>query len=325
MTFRWGLIGHGYISGQFLEAVEAIDGAEVVAVMGRDLDRTGAFAEARGLVAATSVGELREIGVDAAYVCTPHTAHLDPAVECLRSGIPVLVEKPMTPTASDTARLVAEARSTGVFAMEAVWTRFLPIYDVVRGWIADGRIGEIQLITASFGFAAPADPSHRLFDPERAGGSILDVGIYPLTVAEMVTGAEADELRATGIVGSTGVDEHVVVAARYGSVVAQLSSALRANLDLGARIQGTEGIIEIPFFFAASEATLISGDDRETEARPHPANGFEYEIQHVMQRVSAGRSESDVMPFAVSLRMAEQCDELRRQVGLRYPFEKDRE
>jgi predicted dehydrogenase len=325
VTFRWGLIGHGYISGQFLGAVEAVEGADAVAVVGRDAGRVGAFAEAHGLGGATSVAELIDIGVDAVYICTPHTAHLAPAVECLRAGVPVLIEKPMTPTAADTARLVAEARATGVFAMEAVWTRFLPIYDVIRAWIAEGRIGDVQLITASFGFAAPKDPSHRLFSPELAGGSILDIGMYPLAFAEMVTGAPADELRAVGVVGSTGVDEHVVVAARYGSVVARLSSAVTANLDLTATILGSEGSIEVPVFFGASEATLVVGSERETAARPHPANGFEYEIQHVMDNVGTGRAESDVMSFDTSLRLAEQCDELRRQVGVRYPFEEDRE
>ena len=322
-TTRWGLVGHGYISGQFLPAVAAVEGAEAVAVVGRDSTRVEAFATEHGLTAMPSVAALID-AVDAVYVCTPHTAHLDVALACVDAGIPVLVEKPITPTAADTRRLVDAARAADSFVMEAVWTRFLPIYDVVRGWIADGRIGELSSLTASFGFAAPPDPQHRLFSPALAGGSILDIGMYPLTFAEMVTGVEADVLRATGHIGSTGVDDHVVVAGRYGSVVAQLSSALRANLDHQAVVHGSEGSIEIPFFWGASEATLVRGDDRQTESRPHLANGFEYEIQHVMDCVAAGRTESDVMSLADSVRMADQCDELRRQVGVRYPFESEK-
>jgi dihydrodiol dehydrogenase / D-xylose 1-dehydrogenase (NADP) len=321
MTFRWGLIGHGHISLQFLEAIGAVEGAAAVAVAGRDAARVGAYASEHGLTPASSVAELVAGDIDAVYVCAPHTAHLAAAVECVNAGVAVLVEKPMTPTAVDTRRLIAAAEAANTFAMEAVWTRFLPIYDVVRGWIADGRIGEIQLVSASFGFAASPNPDHRLFSPSLAGGSILDIGIYPLTLAEMITGAPADELRAVGHVGSTGVDEHVAVAGRYGSVVAQLSSAVRANLDHTAVILGSEGSIEIPVFWGASETTLVRGDNRETISRPHPANGFEYEIEHVMECVGAGLTESAVMPLSVSLRMAEQCDELRRQVGVRYPFE----
>lgn len=321
--FRWGLVGHGYISGQFLAAVESVDGADAVAVAGRDPDRVAAFAASQGMRPADSVAELLGFGVDAVYICTPHTVHLDAADQCLRAGVPVLVEKPMTPTATDTARLVARARETGTFTMEAVWTRFLPIYDAIRDWIAEGRIGDLQLVTASFGFAAPPDPTHRLFAPALAGGSILDIGMYPLTLAEMVTGSSADSLRAVGHVGTTGVDEHVVIVGRHGDVVTQLSCAIRANLDHVAVVQGSLGRIEIPFFWGASEATLIVGEERETISTPHPANGFEYEIRHVMDRVAAGAPESDVMSFDRSLHMAEQCDDLRRQVGVRYPFESE--
>lgn len=320
---RWALVGHGYISAQFLGALAVVDGAEAVAVTGRDPGRAAAFAAEHGLAAASTVGELLSADVDAVYICSPHTAHLGPALECLAAGKPVLIEKPMTPTAADTSRLIAAARETGTFAMEAVWTRFLPIYDVVTQWIADGRIGDVQAISASFGFAATPDPAHRLFAPALAGGSILDIGIYPLTFAEMILGCGPDELRAVGHVGATGVDEHVVIAARYGETVAQMSSAIRANLDHMAVVHGSAGSIEVPWFWGASEATLVRGDERTTEHRPHDANGFEYEIRHLMDCVSSGKTESDVMSFDRSLQMARCCDDLRAQVGVRYPFERE--
>lgn len=321
MTFRWGLVGHGYISGQFLGAIPVVDGAEATIVLGRNRERAAAYAAEHELTAVGTVEEFAASGVDAAYICTPHTAHLDVAVELLAAGIPVLVEKPMTPNAADTRRLVRAAKDTGTFAMEAVWTRFLPIYDVVRSWITDGRIGEVLAVNASFGFQAAPDPAHRLFDPARAGGSILDIGLYPLTVADMLCGPALD-LRAVGHVGNTGVDEHVVVAGHYpNGVVAQLSSSLRSNLPNSAEIVGSLGSIELPWFFAASSATLTVGDERETAERPHPGNGFEYEIAHVMEMIATGSRESSVMSFATSLRIAEACDDLRRQVGVRYPFE----
>ena len=174
MSFRWGLAGHGYISGTFRAAVDVVDDAEIVAVSGRDADRAAHYGAEHGIDRSYgSLTSMLEAGeLDGVYICSPHTAHLDAALHCIAAGVPVLVEKSMTPTAADTRRLAAAARDAGVFAMEAMWTRFLPIYRTVRGWIDDGRIGEVQLLGASFGFEAPFDADHRLFSPALAEASV---------------------------------------------------------------------------------------------------------------------------------------------------------
>ena len=318
------MVGHGHISGQFLAAIEVVEGAYVGAVAGRDSGRAGAFAQERGIAASYgSVGEMLDAEqLDAVYICTPHPSHVGAAIACIEAGVAVLVEKPMAPTLAGATRIVGAAQDAGVFAMEAMWTRFLPIYEVVRRWVEDGRIGDVQLVTASFGFAAPVMPEHRLFNPDLAGGSLLDVGVYPLTIAHWLYGSHPSEYGVVGRVGETGVDEIVSIAASYpGGGLAQLGCGTVANLDFSAKIFGTAGSIEIPVFFAADRAILRAGGEEEAEEIPHRANGFEYEIEEVVNCVRSGRTESERMPLALTLEMAGLCDEIRGKLGVAYPFE----
>lgn len=321
---RFGMVGHGHISGQFLAAIEVVEGAHVGAVAGRDSGRAKAFAQDRGIAASYgSVGEMLQAEqLDAVYICTPHPSHVEAALACIDAGVAVLVEKPLAPNLEGATRIVSAARDAGVFAMEAMWTRFLPIYEVVRRWVDEGRIGEVRQVTAAFGFAAPVMPEHRLFNPNLAGGSLLDVGVYPLTIAHWLYGSLPSEYGVVGRVGETGVDEVVSIAASYPSGgLAQLGCATVANLDLNAVISGTAGSIEIPVFFAADRAILRAGGGEETEEVPHRANGFEYEIQEVVDCVRAGRTESERMPLSLTLEMAGLCDEIRGRLGVVYPFE----
>ncbi|WP_419850054.1 Gfo/Idh/MocA family protein [Candidatus Poriferisocius sp.] len=324
MDFRFGMVGHGHITGQFLGAMEVVEGAHVAAVAGRDAGRAGAFAQQNGIAASYgSVGEmLQGEDLDAVYICTPHPSHAEAAVACIDAGVAVLVEKPIAPNLEGVTRIVEASQAAGVFAMEAMWTRFLPIYEVVRRWVDDGRIGDIRQVTASFGFAAPVMPEHRLFNPDLAGGSLLDVGVYPLHLARWLYGAPPVDYGVVARVGETNVDEIVSISASYpGSGLAQLGCAVVANLESSAVIAGTAGSIEIPVFWAADRAILRSGGNEETEVMAHLANGFEYEIQEVVDCVRAGRTESERMPPSLTLEMAGLCDEIRDRIGVVYPFE----
>ncbi|WP_419925158.1 Gfo/Idh/MocA family protein [Candidatus Poriferisocius sp.] len=321
---RFGMVGHGHISGQFLAAMEVVEGAHVGAVAGRNAERAKAFAQAQGIATGYgSVGEMLQAEqLDAVYVCTPHPSHEEAAAACIDAGVAVLVEKPIAPNLAGATRIVEAARYAGVFAMEAMWTRFLPIYGVVRRWVDEGRVGDVRLVTASFGFAAPVMPEHRLFDPEQAGGSLLDVGVYPLTIAHWLYGSHPVEYGAFALVGETSVDEIVSIAAAYpGGGLAQLGCATVATLESSAVIAGTEGSIEVPVFWAADRAILRAGEHEEIETMPHRANGFEYEIEEVVGCVRAGRTESESMPLSLSLEMAGLCDEIRARLGVAYPFE----
>jgi predicted dehydrogenase len=209
--------------------------------------------------------------------------------------------------------------------MEAMWTRFLPVYDTVRRWIAEGRIGDLELIEASFGFAAPFDPKSRLFALPLAGGALLDVGVYPLTLARWLFGGEPEGIEVRAEIGDSGVDEHVTLRLDFpGGGVARLSCALNAALANAARLVGTEGHIDIPLFWRAQQATLTRGTAVEVARAPHLANGFEYQIAEVGRCLAAGKLQSSIMPWNESAAMTELCDRIRAIIGVRYPGDERR-
>jgi len=319
---RWGICGPGKIAQRFIAATAAVRDHRVVAVCGRDRERAAAYAARHGITASfTDVQEMVErAGLDAVYVATPHSAHRDASIAALEAGAAVLCEKPMAVNTLQVAEMIAAAAAADRFLMEAMWTRFLPIYDTVRGWLANGRVGDLQLIEASFGFAAPFDPRSRLFALDLAGGALLDVGVYPLTLARWLFGSEPEGIEARAEIGDSGVDEHVTLRLDFpGGGVARLSCALNAPLANAARLVGVEGHIEIPLFWRAQKATLTRGPDVELAEAAHLANGFEYQIAEVGRCLAAGQLQSSTMPWNESAAMAELCDRIRAIIGVRYP------
>ena len=203
--------------------------------------------------------------------------------------------------------------------MEAMWPRFLPVTAAVRQWIKDGRIGEIRLVAANFGFRTPWNPENRLLNLGLAGGATLDVGVYVVALAHMLLGTPSD-ISARAHIGETGVDELTSMILSYpGGAMAQLSCAVRANISDGARIYGTEGFIDVPAFWHATEATLtIPGQEPE---KVTGEAGYHYEAAEVARCVRAGLKESPLMALDETIAIHESLEEVRRQIGLRYPFE----
>jgi len=312
---RWMVVGHGGIVGAFVTAIDGLDGNEVAVVTGRSEERAGAFAGRRGIpVSTTDIGSQLE-NVDAVYVGTPHPFHADAASRALEAGVPVLCEKPMTLTLAQTSEVVELARTNDVFLMEAVWTRFLPIYDQVFGWIDNGAIGTPRGIKASFGFRKPFDPAHRLFDPALGGGALYDIGIYPLHVAEWLFGPPVSVVGAAAV-GASGVDEYTSVLGTYrDGIHGDLSATTRIALDSRAIVWGDDGWIEIPKFWMAQEATLHAAGREEHRSAPFEVNGYEYEIREVARCLEGGFIESPGMPWSASLSVASQVDEVLNQVG----------
>ena len=322
---RWGIVGHGRIVSTFLDAARGV-GHEVVAVIGREASRAAAFATSHEIGWSSShptdlVGE-----VDAVYVATPHSSHSEVAVVLLGAGVPVLCEKPMAVNAPQAQQMVDVARSSGAFLMEAMWTRHLPVFGVFRRWIDEGRVGEIRVVEASLGFSAPYDPTHRLWAPGLAGGSLLDVGIYPLTFAELAFGTHPVSFDAEAELSPDGVDARLSVVANYSAGgSARLSSAINTHLVPNGQIIGTKGIIEIPNFWRAEQMALISlsGEKVDEVHEPHQVNGFEYQIIEVARCLEVGAVESPVVPWVWSLTMAELMDEIRSRIGVAYPCDRE--
>jgi predicted dehydrogenase len=330
-------VGPGRIAHRFADAVHRMPATYVRCVLGRDAVRAASFVAAwsrPGKPAPQAAPDidalLRDPDIDAVYVATPHSAHATFIRECVLAGKPVLCEKPLVPSLALARELVALAQERRVFLMEALWSRFLPVFAQVREWLGSGAIGRVQAIQSSFCVYVPCDPGSRLFNAELAGGSLLDIGIYNVAltrwVLESALGACPDPVRlqARGTLAPTGVDQRVAGSIDFpGGVVSQFVCAFDGTADNSMRICGDGGWISLgPRFWEATEATLSQRDQPPaTVHAPFRINGFEYEIEEAIRCVRAGEVESARMPHAETLAIVGWLDELRRQVGVRYPFE----
>ena len=243
---RVGIIGTGWMADMIVPDFRRVETFDLVAVAGRDATRTRAFAEDRGIPNAGTVdGLLGRDDLDLVYIATTHDSHAELARRAIEHGTPVLLEKAFTMDAAEAEELIALARDRGVFLMEAMWMRFNPAVRRVAELLADGAIGEPRHLTASFGFPV-GDPGHRLWDPCTGGGSALDQGVYPLTLADLLFG-EYETLAATGSrLGPDGapgvVDSELAMLLGYADGrQAMLATSLRSLLACDASISGSTG------------------------------------------------------------------------------------
>jgi len=322
--FQWGILAPGNIARKFAEAVTAVPGATVGAVASRDLARAEAFAAQFAVPRAyAGYGALvADPAIDAVYVASPHNHHLACAALALEAGKPVLCEKPLGATFAQARALVETARRTDRFLMEAMWTRFLPALATARGWIDAGRIGALRRLEADFSFRGGWTPESRLLNPALAGGGLLDVGVYVLSLAYWAFGSLPDPAASSADVGKTGVDEQAAMIFQWpDGAQAVLTCGVRTQGTCHARLSGTDGVIELPSFFNTQEAILRAGGKEERARTPHEKNGFEYEIREAMRCIRAGLRESPALPWSETLRIAEVSTGLLNRWGVRYPFE----
>ncbi|RKU21765.1 dehydrogenase [Candidatus Poribacteria bacterium] len=322
---RWGILGPGGIAHKFASALKAIPDAEIVAVGSRDLQRANIFADAFDIPHrhGNYVELTANSDVDVIYVATPHPFHKECAILCLEAGKAVLCEKPLTVDADQAEKMIACAREHKQFLMEAMWTRFIPVMVKVREWLADGAIGEPRMLTADFGNWVELSTENlkgRLFTPELAGGALLDIGVYTISLASMVFGTPA-EITSLAHIGETGVDERAAILLGYeAGQIASLSCAITTRTSQDARIFGTKGAIHIPNFARATSATLeVPGKEPQQIEIPFIENGFEYQAIEVINCLRASELESDVMPLDESLSIIKTMDVARAQWGLEYP------
>jgi predicted dehydrogenase len=321
---RWGIIGAGFIAGKFVNAVTKHTRATVVAVGSRSRDKADAFAAANDVPIAHDGYEalVADPTVDAVYVATPHSHHLEHALLAIAAGKPVLIEKPLARNAAEAREIAAAARAHGVFAMEAMWTRFLPHMEVMRDILATGRIGEVIHVHAEHGQRFPFDAAHRLYDPALAGGALLDLGVYPLALVHNIFGAPKS-VSALGVLTETGVDGQATLALDYGGRrQASVSTTLWALSGISATIVGTDGRVEFEGpFLRPAELRVVHPDGTEDRFDGRVPNGFQYEIAEVAACVERGALESDTLPLADSIAVLETIDAARRQIGVWYPGE----
>lgn len=320
---RWGVIGTGGIASAFVTDLSLLADAEVVAVGSRRQETADLFARRHSIARSYPSYDrlVADPAVDVVYVATPHPGHHDAAMLSIEAGKAVLVEKPFTMDAPEAESLVSAARSRGVFLMEAMWARFLPHIVRVRDLLAEGALGDLRLVTADHCQWFADDPSHRLLALELGGGALLDLGIYPVSLASMVLGTPTS-VTAVSDPASTGVDATTSVLLRHlGGAHAVLTTTLAAVGPNRAAIVGSHARIEIdPVFYAPGGFTLTRRDGTaERFDEPHQGSGLRHEAAEVMSCLRSGRLESEQMPLDETMAIMRTLDEVRRQIGLTYP------
>ena len=324
-TIRWGILGTGDIAGQFASALQHVEGAELYAVGSRQQDSANLFADKHGIPKAYSSYQAlcEDDTIDVVYIGTPHTLHQNNSLMCLEAGKAVLCEKPLAVSAAQAEEVIASARSRKLFLMEAMWTRFIPLICELRQLQGEGVIGELRMLQADFCFRADFDPQSRLFNPELAGGALLDVGIYPLSFASMLLGTPL-EIRSLASISNTGIDEQSAYLLGYANgALALLASAVRTEGAQEALLLGSEGSIRLhtPWWRPDSLSLQRPGQAPDLITRPIHGNGYNYEAAEVTRCLQEGKLESSIMPLAESLSIMRSLDRIREQIGLRYPFE----
>jgi predicted dehydrogenase len=319
-VLRWGVMGPGGIAGSFVRSLQAETDQRIVAVGSRALERAEEFAGRHGIERA--YGGYEEVAtdpdVDIVYVSTPHTGHRDLALMAIAAGKHVLVEKPIGVSLDDAREIADAARSAGVFAMEAMWSRFLPQTSVISQLLRDDVLGDLRLVTVDFSALFPYDPGNRLFDPALGGGVMLDLGVYTAWFCNFVLG-EPLSVTAIGSLAPTGVDAQAVVTLGYeGDEQAVFTAGGFAVGTQSAVITGHEARIEVDRFWRPSGFTLIAGDRRlryDDPYGPEWDHGLAYQAAAVAADIAEGRTESSLHSLDDTMAIMRVLEESRLQLG----------
>ncbi|MFB7589157.1 Gfo/Idh/MocA family protein [Streptomyces sp. NPDC056169] len=325
-TVRWGILATGGIAERFTTDLQTLDGAEVVAVASRTEASAKAFADRFGIPRAYGewAGLFADEDVDVVYVATPHHAHREAAGLALEAGKAVLCEKALTLNAREAEELVTLSRDRGLFLMEAMWMYCNPLVRRLAELVRDGAVGEVRTVQADFGLQGPFAPDHRLRDPAVGGGALLDLGVYPVSFAQLLLG-EPDTVQAHALLSPEGVDLNTAMLLGWDTgASALLSCSLVADTPLTASVTGTLGRIDVPRGFFFPERFTLHRDGREPEefVSTDDPHSFRHEAAEVMRCLRAGATESPLVPLGGSLAVMRTLDAVRQRVGVRYPSER---
>ncbi|MBI2375989.1 MAG: Gfo/Idh/MocA family oxidoreductase [Deltaproteobacteria bacterium] len=327
MSLRFGFLGAGGIASRVASAFPFASSARIVAVGSRDLGRARAFAAREGV--SRAYGSYEELvadpQVDVVYIATPNAFHFEHARLALEAEKHALVEKPFTVNAEEARTLVALARSKGLFLMEAMWTRFFPATREVRRWISEGAIGSVRLVEACFGFRASAEELPPLLSKDLAVGSLLDVGVYPISLAHMAFGCAPARVSGFAELSSNGVDQHAAFVLGFdGGGLALGSSAVTHDTPHDSWVCGTEGRIHLDApFWSPSRVTLVRpGATELVFDRLSRGNGFEHELEAVAAAIREGKTEHPELPLDESIEIMQTLDRLRAHLGIEFPADR---
>ncbi|WP_193347222.1 Gfo/Idh/MocA family protein [Corallococcus soli] len=322
-VLRWGVLAPGRIAGGFVWALHQHTDQRVHAVASRAPERASRFAATYGIPRVHESYEqlVADPQVDIVYVASPHSEHKRQALLAIAAGKHVLVEKPLALSASEARDIARAARAAGVFAMEALWSRFLPQTLLIERLLREGVLGDVQLVMADFGGRFDFDPEGRVFNPALGGGALLDIGIYPIWFAHFALGAPP-RVHATGSLTQTGVDAQAALVLSYATgAQALLHTTVLAETPQEAVIAGTHARLQLDSrFFAPSGFTLKAARSdqrlRWTDTSGIPGSeGLAYQAAAVARHIAEGHTESPLHPLERSIAVLETIDAARGQLG----------
>lgn len=317
---RFGIIGAGRIAQKFAKGVEFAEDARLVAIASRSMEKANGFGDLFGIEKRyDSYEELaKDPEVDVIYISTPNSLHKEHTILCLQNKKAVICEKPFASNKAEVEEMIRIAKENGVFLMEAMWTRYFPIVEKVREWVNNGLIGKVKMIKGDFGFKCDRGYGDIRFSKELAGGSLMDVGIYPISFASMIYKKQPQEIKVVADIGHTGVDEQAAVVFGYEEgEMALLSCAIMTETPRNMYIIGDKGYIHIPNVWYAEKAVLkVHGEEDVMINIPMEGNGYNHEVAEVVKCLQQGKLESDIMPLKESLEIMGTMDTIRKDIGL---------
>jgi len=304
-TINWGILSTGNIAHSFARDFQYSEGGIIKAVASRTVENATAFA--RKYKIEKPYGSYKELfgdpDIDIIYIATPHNLHFQNSSLALKSGKAVLCEKPITVNPQECQQLIELSTSTNTYLMEAMWTFFLPPILKAKEWIKNGKIGKVRHIRAEFCYQAEYDPNNRLFNPDLAGGVLLDIGIYPIAISYLIYNQLPESITVNSQKAKTGVDHEETMLFHYSDgSTAHLHASFLYNMPNEVIITGNRGYIKIPDFFMARECFLfMEGNLTEHYKDQRKSVGYDFEVNAVNQDLISGKKQSEIVPLDTSL------------------------
>jgi predicted dehydrogenase len=319
-NIRWGIIGLGNIANKFATDLLTVEGAELYAVASRTQQKSDEFAKKYQAIKAYSSYEalVNDENIDAVYIATPHSLHKENTLLCLEQGKAVLCEKPFAMNADEVNSMIAAATKHNTLLMEGLWTYFLPHYNFVLAELSRKTYGNLLRIEADFGFVRVFNEESRLFNKSLGGGSLLDIGIYPIFAALSTLGVP-DTITAKASFFENGADSSCTMVFNYHNAVATLTSTLLESTPSEAVFYCEQGIIKINSgFHSPSTVTLINDNNEESVFFDCKTHGYNYQISHFNELLRQGKKESHIMTFNFSRQLIKTLDKVRAIIDLKY-------
>ncbi|MGV2620842.1 UNVERIFIED_CONTAM: Gfo/Idh/MocA family oxidoreductase [Halobacillus marinus] len=319
---NWGIVGPGGIAGDFAKAIKAVNG-HIYGVWGRNMDKTRRFAEQEGVdhVYENTEDMYRDDQVDVVYIATPHSIHFSYIMDALKNGKHVLCEKAITMNGRQLKAIAELAEEKGLVVAEAMTIYHMPLYKKLREMIEEGKIGRINMVNVTFGSCKEDDPENRFFNPDLAGGGMLDIGTYALSFTRFFLSGQPTELHTTVKKHETGVDEQSgIVMKNDHDEMAVVSLAMRAKMPKRGIVAGDEGFITVDNFPRADQATITYTADGsvETVEAGVEADALQYEVEAMNDLIL---NKGDNWTLALSQEVMALMDDARQQWNLTYDFE----